>query len=197
MTSFALSDWRTRVHTRLDELETVHANITGHGSRRRWSTEQLNGHLFVVLVGQFQRFARTLHDDALDWLQQQQSPLAGVLADLASRGRRLDRGNPTPDALSADFGKLGMRLHSALRDEDPRNLRRLGRLERAVALRNGIAHDDPRQITQATAGPSEERAMPTLTSYRIHRRAFNALATAMDATVADHLGTLASTTKPW
>lgn len=194
--SAALSDWRTRLSARLDELEAVHASVTGSGPERGWGVQQLTGHLFVALLAQFHSFTRTLHDEALDRLRQQ-SLLAGTLADTASRGRRLDRGNPTPDALSGDFGKLGLRLDSALRQRSPRNTRRLVRLERAVALRNGIVHDDPGQIARATAGPSVERAVPSLTSYRTHRRALNALAIALDAVVAEHLASLMATTRPW
>lgn len=192
--SSALSDWRTRLSGRLDELEAVHASVR-NAPGWSWAVEQLTGHLFVALVAQFHSFSRTLHDEALDWLRQQ-SLLAGTLAALASRGRRLDRGNPTPSALSDDFGKLGLKLEPALRQRSPRNTRRLVRLERAVALRNGVVHEDSGQIARAAAGPSVERAVPTLTSYYIHRRALNALAAALDAVVAEYLASLVVTTRP-
>jgi hypothetical protein len=196
MASLALADWQTRLSVRLDELETIHASATGRGPGRRWGTEQFNGQLFVALVGQFQSYTRDLHDEGLDWLRQQ-SPLARTLADLASRNRRLDRGNPSPAALSEDFARLGLRLQAALRQRSSRNDMRLLRLEKAVHLRNGIAHDDSSELAKAAEGPRAERAVPTLTSYRIHRRALNALAIAVDDVVAEHLGRLASTSRPW
>jgi hypothetical protein len=91
MPSPALLDWRHRLCPRLDELESVHASATGAGPGRRWGDDQLNGQLFVALVGQFQSFARSLHDEVLDWLRQQ-GPATTTLADLAGKNRRLDRG---------------------------------------------------------------------------------------------------------
>ncbi|CAN5176822.1 hypothetical protein BH23ACT9_BH23ACT9_30120 [soil metagenome] len=94
MPSEALNDWRGRLSDRLDELEAIHQSATGAGRGRRWGTEQLNGQLFVALVGQFQGFARGLHDEALDWLRTQ-GPVASVLADTPGSAR--SHGRPGPD----------------------------------------------------------------------------------------------------
>jgi hypothetical protein len=196
MSSFALADWHTPLAARLDELETVHASATGKRAGRPWGTEQLKGQLFVALVGQFQSFARALHDEAVEWLRQH-SPVASALADLATTSRRLDQGNPSPAALSEDFGSLGLWLQAALRQRSPRNRMRLLRLERAVFLRNGIAHDDQSQVAKARAGAPNERVVPTLTSCRTHRQAFSALAGSVDVVVAHHLSTLVTESRPW
>lgn len=155
----------------------------------------MNGHLFVSLVAQFQSFARTLHDEALDSMRSHSRP-ATTLADLAARNRRLDRGNPSPSALAEDFGRLGLSLLPTLQQRSSRNAKRLERLGSAVIIRNAIAHEDRSQLARVTAGRSQDRAVPTLTSYRTHRRALNALAAVMDAVVAEHLVTLIAE-PPW
>lgn len=195
MASHALHSWKNELADRLDELEAVHATATGTGPGRRWGTDQFNGQLFVALVGQFQAFARNLHDEALDWLRQG-TLVARQLAVLAARERRLDKANPGPGALAEDFGRLGMKLPAAVKGRQ-HGARRLVRLERAVDLRNGIAHADAGKVAAAAAPPKNDRAISTLNSYRKHRRAFNGLAEDMDAVVAQHLGLLTGHTPPW
>lgn len=196
MSSLALHDWRTRLASELDQLEAIHRSATGAGAGRRWGTAQFNGQLFVALVGQFQNFARSLHDESLDWLRAQ-GPVASVLADLAAKRRRLDVGNPSPPSLAEDFGRLGLKLESAVAQRSRHGGTRWTRLERAVRLRNGIAHADPSQRSKAEQGTATERAVPTLASYRTHRSALHGLAVDMDVVVAHHLGTLCGTPPPW
>lgn len=195
MASHALQSWKGELADRLDELEEVHATATGTGPGRRWGTEQFNGQLFVALVGQFQAFARNLHDEALDWLRQG-TPVARQLAVLSARERRLDRANPSPGALAEDFGRLGMKFTAAIKGRQ-HGARRLVRLERAVDLRNGIAHADVGKVAAAADPPNSDRATTTLNSYRKHRSAFNGLAEDMDAVVAQHLGLLTGHVQPW
>lgn len=195
MPSQALLDWQGRLSDRLDELETIHQSATGAGRGRRWGTEQLNGQLFVALVGQFQGFARGLHDEALDWLRAQGS-VATVLADNAAIGRQLDKENPHPGNLGADFAKIGLRL-SAEVGKRRWGAKRLHRLDRAVKLRNGVAHDDPSKVALAAQGPATDQALPTLASYRTHRAALDHLASDIDETLAAHLSTLVGTALPW
>lgn len=195
MPSGALTYWQTQLTARLDELEQVHASANGTGPGRRWGTEQFNGQLFVALVGQFQDFARTLHDEALDWLRQH-SAISKQLAELAARNRRLDKGNPSSGALGEDFGRIGMKFTATLKTRR-HGESRLERLDRAVTLRNGIAHADPAKIAAAADPPATALAVAKLSSYRRHRRALNGLAMDIDAVVAHHLGTLTGQAPPW
>ncbi|MGI9017371.1 MAG: hypothetical protein ACR2HR_09775 [Euzebya sp.] len=195
MPSQALIDWRGRLCGRLDELEAIHQSASGTGRGRRWGTEQLNGQLFVALVGQFQGFARGLHDETLDWLRVQ-GQVARVLADNAAIDRQLDKGNPHPGSLGNDFAKIGLRLSDEVGTRRW-GKRRLHRLDRAVKLRNGVAHDDPSKIALAAAGPMTDRALPTLASYRTHREALDHLAEDIDEVVAAHLATLLGMALPW
>lgn len=192
MASQALAHWHTALTPRLDELEALHSEATGTGPGRRWGTQQLNGQLFVALVGQFQGYARSLHDEALDWLRPR-GPIAAVLAATAAQGRQLDRGNPSAGSLGQDFLQLGLQITNALRAHSRYGGSRLDRLEAAVHLRNGIAHADEAKI--ALAGTNG--AVATLPSYRRHRRALDHLAVDMDAVVAQHLSRLGSGPAPW
>ena len=49
---------------RLDELEGVHASLTGTAPGRRWITDQLDRAYLVALSSQFQGFCRDLHSEA-------------------------------------------------------------------------------------------------------------------------------------
>lgn len=195
MPSQALIDWQGRLCGRLDELDAIHQSATGAGRGRRWGTAQLNGQLFVALVGQFQEFARGLHDESLDWLRAQ-GPLATVLADNAALDRQLDKGNPHPGSLGNDFAKIGLRLSEEI-NKRRWGKRRLHRLDRAVKLRNGVAHGDQSGFAKAAVGPPGEAALPTLASYRTHRAAVDHLAVDMDEVVASHLSALLGTGLPW
>ena len=191
MPSGALAHWQSELTDRLDELERIHASATGRGRGRRWGTEQFNGQLFVALVGQFQSFARTLHDDALDWLRLH-SPVARQLADVAATNRSLDRTNPHPGALGEDFGRLGMQFSATIRQRRY-GTTRLERLNAAVTLRNGIAHGDETKLAEAR----DMDAIPTLGSYRRHRSAVDGLTVDMDDAVAHHLSALTGQPRPW
>lgn len=196
LASQALADWQSRLADRLNSLLQIHLRATGSGRGRRWGTHQFNGQLFVALVGQFQGFARALHDEAVDWLLDH-GPVAAVLADQAVVNRQLDKGSPHPGALAGDFGRLGLDLNGQVRTTSRWGSRRLHRLDRAVRLRNGIAHDDPAGLAQAAAGAPSEQAVPSLNSFRVHRRALDRLAVDMDRVVARHLGSLTGARQPW
>lgn len=195
MASTALQYWRGELGGRLDELEQVHASATGTGPGRRWGTEQLNGQLFVALVGQFQSYARDLHDEALDVLRRH-SVVAHQLAEVAARRRRLDRGNPSSRNLGEDFGAIGLDFRAAVGTRQHGSTRLIP-LNRAITLRNGIAHADPTKVVLAAADPTRDRAVSTLTSYRRHRGALDGLAADMDTVVAQHLSALTNSPPPW
>lgn len=68
MASVALATWRTARSSRLDQLFAVHDRIDPRsGPGRRVGTEQLNLALMVALAGEWQGFARDLHDEAVDF----------------------------------------------------------------------------------------------------------------------------------
>ncbi|HLQ44895.1 MAG TPA: hypothetical protein VK137_09220, partial [Planctomycetaceae bacterium] len=75
------------------------------------ATQQLNHAYAVLLSSQFQGFCRSLHAECSGHL------LSGVTAPRLKRilsqefdqGRKLDRGNPNPGNIGADFSRLGAR----------------------------------------------------------------------------------------
>jgi len=196
MASASLQDWNSRISQRLDELEDLHQRATGTARGRRWGTDQFNGQLYVALVGCFQEFARSLHDEALDWLRTSGN-VALVLANNAAINRGLDSGNPHVANLDRDFSKIGLQVTQELKGR-PLSQTRLERLFRAIQLRNGIAHGDQSQLLiAASTQPPGRPAVPTMSSYRTHRSALNGLARDLDGTVATHLGSLLGVPVPW
>lgn len=196
MASASLQDWNSRISPRLDELEDLHKRATGTARGRRWGTDQFNGQLYVALVGCFQEFARSLHDEALDWLRMN-GTVATVLADNAAISRGLDTGNPHVSNLDRDFSKIGLQVTQELKSR-PQGQTRQERLARAIQLRNGIAHGDHSQVLKAASTqPPGRPAVPTMSSYRTHRSALNGLARDLDLIVATHLGSLLGVPVPW
>jgi hypothetical protein len=120
-------------------------------------------------------------------------PIGEVLAATAGEGRQLDRGNPSPGSLGQDFLLVGLHLTNAVRAHSRYGGPRLARLEAAVHLRNGIAHDDESKIALARS----RGAVPTLGSFRRHREALGHLVVDMDVVVAQHLSRLDNGHLPW
>jgi hypothetical protein len=100
--------------------------------------------------------------------------------------RKLDRGNPTPSNLSADFSAFGMELWADVGSTDPLGARRRQALEDLNRWRNAIAHQDWTDI-----GPTLQVA-----DVRRWRRACTRLATAMDRCVRARLRALVGG-NPW
>lgn len=95
MASAALVQWRTVGLARLDELEAVHAGLTGTAPGRRWGTAQLNRQLFVALVAYFQEYCREVHNEAVAVHSDTAVPgQAGVISKLLTERRKLDTQNP-------------------------------------------------------------------------------------------------------
>lgn len=116
MPSQALVDWRSVGLARLAELEAVHAQVTGSARGRQWGTTQLNRSLFIVLVAQFQAYARGLHDQATDvHVAAALSEQRVLVHTLLTQGRKLDTQNPRRAALGSDFGRLGFGFIDAVK----------------------------------------------------------------------------------
>lgn len=193
MTSLAKVHWDSTARAHLDELEQLHRDARGAGPGRRWGTGQLNRILFIVLVAQFQSFARDLHDEAIEVHVAASNPRqANLLRQLFTQGRKLDVQNPHPAALGSDFGRLGFAFAPAHRaagvEAD------LARLETLVRFRNAIAHGNDSEVSQLVA---EGEIAPTLRSYRQYRRAMNRLVDTMDHVVASELAAVLQLPPPW
>lgn len=176
MSSRALRNWQTRSRKVLDEVEAAHAVVGGGRGARAFARQQINQAYVVLLSSQFQRFCRDLYDESADHLisRPEHAPLNPVLRGLLIHGRRLDRGNPNPSNIGADFERLGVSFWDAVRGRSRQNPARQRRLEELNTWRNAIAHHDFRD--PLLRGASHVR----LAQVRRWRSACNALAVEFD-----------------
>src|ERR1700733_1603010 len=198
MPSVAYQDWAGARRARIDEWVSAHLSVGGSGPGRRWRTEQLNWSLTLRLAGEFQGFARDLHNEAVDYCVQPiaivNQSLANIVRTSMTDHRKLDMGNASPGALGNDFLALGLPLWPALEAADKRASTWNRELEALNLARNAIAHDDQKKFIKL----STFRKVPiTLTVVRNWRRDLDALAAAMDSVVGDYLGTLLGGPRPW
>lgn len=195
--SVALARWRTDRHQRLEELLAAHRTVGGPGPGRRWRTRELNWALTLRVAGEFQGYARELHDLAVDYFV---TTVAGGNVDLeallrvrTTANRQLDRGNAQPGSLGSDFALLGLTLWPALEGADPQASDWNASLERLNTARNAIAHVD-----QPTLDKLRLDGHPvTLDAVRTWRRDLDRLAATMDDVVSAYLDRLLGYGRPW
>lgn len=195
-TSQALDAWRNERASELDRVESVHKLVTGAARGRRWDSEHLNCAIISRLLSEFQGFARDLLTDSVDHIVSGFSIADPGLASMTRaaylRGCGLSTGNPTWNALDADFGRCDVKLRVALDARYPtRGPQWRNKLERAIYARNAIAHaDDVKLVT------CRNRHDLTLRRAREWRSALDGFATGLDAVVGAHLKTMTGT-DPW
>lgn len=151
----------------------------------------MNHSYCVLLAAEFQGYCRELHNESIFTLRAAVPPLmAQTVADEFRLNRQLDRANPTPSVLAADFGRFGFDLWPAVDAIDPRGklLRRL--LEELNLWRNAIAHSD---FNPARLGG---RITVPVRRVRRWRAACHRLARRLDAVVGNRLRLLTGV-RPW
>lgn len=195
MASNALTAWGSTGRQRLKELEDLHVQATGSQPGRRWNTQQFNRGLFIALVAQFQLFARSLHDEAVDvHVGLAVAAQQGVLRNLLVQGRKLDTGNPRKSSLGHDFGRLGFAFVDSIESTSPTGADDLTSLDHLVTFRNAIAHGNETEIkAMVAAGGIKE----TKTSFRAYLKIADRLAGTMDDVVATKLAALLNVARPW
>jgi hypothetical protein len=141
--SASLRTWLGPRAAKLDEIEAAHRAV-GVSLGRRWATEQLNQAYAVLLSSQFQGFCRDLHSECVDRFVRAASavPMAQVIRAALVLARRLDRGNPNPANIGADFNRLGVDLWPEIQRADRRSAIRQLRIAQLAEWRNAIAHQD-------------------------------------------------------
>jgi hypothetical protein len=197
MASSALEAWQIQRQRRIDELLAAHAIVGGSGPGRRWDTEQLNWALTLRVAGEFQGFARDLHDLAVDHfvtvVARGDDRLSLVLRLQLTENRTLDRGNATPGAIGADYRRFGLSLWDALRSADYRAHLWNRKLELLNEARNAIAHANDAKLVAL-----RERGYPIkLKTVRRWKDALDGLAATMDDVVSDYLDSLLGGGRPW
>jgi hypothetical protein len=192
MPSAAFQIWTGDRRRRLDGIEHAHRSVVGSGPGRRIALQQLNQAYTLLLSAQFQGFCRDLHTEAVVRLVQSITPV-GLQIPIRRElllNRKLDRGNPNPGNIGADFDRLGPDLWVEARVLDPRNRQRQNMLAEMSEWRNAIAHQDfdPVRLGGTT--------ILRLARVRTWRRACHALARSFDSVVRDYLQTVTGRL-PW
>jgi hypothetical protein len=197
MPSAALLQWQSDRASRIAELFSAHTAVGGNGPGRRIGTLQLNWALTLRLAGEFQAYARELHDLAVNHLVSEIAPRGTTLAILLrtnlTRSRELDRGNAQPRSLANDFGRLGLDFWPALVAKDPQAEDLKESLHALNRARNAIAHAEDHKL----AALASEGFPMRLTTVRRWHRHLGRLTRCMDGAVAESLAQLTGTRAPW
>lgn len=191
MPSNALFRWNGERGEALDEIENAHAMVGGTERGRRYATQQINFAYATLLSSHFQGFCRDLHSECIDHLTGVVPPhLQALMRTEFIWNRSLDRGNPHPGAIGADFNRLAVDLWTDVYRLDARNERRRELLRELVGWRNAIAHQDFDSVS-----PGGSAALH-LARVRAWRSAVNALARYFDQAMCSYLQVLLGAA-PW
>ena len=161
------------------------------GRGRRYATEQVNHAYAVLLSSHFQGFCRDLHTECVDHIVQKvPAALQNVIRGELVRDRKLDRGNPNPGNIGADFARLGLPIWDKVKAIDRRNDARRQLLEELNNWRNAIGHQD--------FDPTKLGGRTTLRLQEVNawRQACDQLARAFDKVIRTHLKALMGS-PPW
>lgn len=104
------------------------------------------------------------------------------------QNRKLDRGNPNPGNIGADFAPFGLAFWDEVKRLDIRNRSRLNYLEDLNSWRNAIAHQDYSRFPKGSTLHFQ--------SVKIWRSACNQLAIDFDAVLCDHVQSITGV-RPW
>src|SRR5947209_2650450 len=193
MPSLSLHTWFTERASTLKVIERAHGSVRGSGPGARAATQQINQAYAVLLSAQFQAFCRDLHSECADHLvvPVADPDLRAMLRDNLIFGRKIDRGNPNPANLGADFNRFGLVFWSLVDVHRPQNATRKTALEEMNLWRNAIAHQD---FTAAMLKGG--RPNLTLAQVQTWRKACDGLARSFADVLRGHLKTLTSLA-PW
>jgi hypothetical protein len=195
--STAYLAWFGYRQARIGQLLVAHQTLSGTGRGSRSRAEQLSWVLTLRLAGEFQGFARELHDVAVDHLVAVvaggNTGLANVLRAGMTARRQLDRGNASPANLEEDYLRLGVLFWPDLRAANSRAPAWKANLAALNEARNAIAHVDERKLNALRA-----RGYPiTLTTVSRWKTSLDGLVRTMDDVVGAYLGRLLGTGSPW
>lgn len=193
--SRAHARWKTTRSADLDRVFGVHHKITGSGAGRRHDAEHLNGAIIARLVAEFQGYCRDLHDEAVDHVVGRLGVTdPGLLALTRAayiRGRDLNTGNPTWNALRNDFGRLEMRFQVEMDARYSSSPKLRDALKEILYARNAVVHADEVKLMNC-----RNRKHLTLRQSRLWRGSLNRLASGIDHATGAHLKVL-TRQAPW
>ena len=100
---------------------------------------RLNYAYAVILSSQFQAFCRDLHSESVDYLViVVPAALQNTLREEFLLNRTLDRGNPHPGGIGADFKRLGVDFWPEVYAYHASNNRRRDLLQELIEWRNAL-----------------------------------------------------------
>jgi hypothetical protein len=191
MPSRSLIRWAGERAGALDEIENAHVMVGGTERGRRYATQQINYAYAALLSGHFQGFCRDLHSECVDqFVTILPAHVQGVMREELTWNRSLDRGNPHPGAVGADYNRLGLTFWARVHAVDARNARRREQLQELMDWRNAIAHQD---FDPVAAGGAATLHLATVRGWR---SALGALARSFDAAMYNYLEPLLGRA-PW
>ncbi len=144
MPSVSLQTWQNVRTQALDELEFAHRSVGGSSRGRRHATQQINHAYAVLLSSQFQGFCRDLHSECVDYFAKSvpNGILRAAFSKLFIQNRKLDKGNPNPGNIGADYNRFGLAFWDEVGSLSFQNQDRQRRLDTLNTWRNAIAHQD-------------------------------------------------------
>jgi hypothetical protein len=191
MPSQSLNRWQTDRAAVLDGLLAALGVIRGSGSEHRTAIQHLSRSFAVMLSAEFQGFCKDLHREcAAHFASQAPATIEDVVLQQFLAQRLLDRGNPNPGNIGADFNRLGLRLFDEAQNADSRVGDWRMRLDHLNEWRNAIAHND------YTLPRIANHPQLTANQLRLWRSACNHLAVVFDRVLGRHL-TAKTGVKPW
>lgn len=178
-----------------------HASVGGvSGPGRPLDVSKPLAHAYIiVMLSEFQGFARDLHDLATERLVAASAagaPYRPLLIEGLTTGRAIDHGNATQHAMKRDFRRLGISainigaynsrwLHPGGTDSKT--------FDALVRLRNALGHGNATQLrTLISSGEVKDN----VTRARHQLPVLNGYASALDHIVWDHL-TKTTGSEPW
>ncbi len=193
MPSVSCARWLSDRRSALDEIEEAHRSVGGTGPGRRYATQQINQAYVVLLCSQFQAFCRDLHSECTDFfvMPMADPTLRQLLRANLVLNRKLDRGNPNPGNIGADFSRFDLPFWPLVDAHRAQNPQRRAALEELNLWRNAIAHQDFAP-TMLRAG----RPVLHLAQVQAWRKACDGLARSFDEVLAAHIRRLTGTL-PW
>jgi hypothetical protein len=143
-----------------------------------------------MLSAEFQGFCKDLHRECAEhFAAQVPAGIEDVILQQFLAQRLLDRGNPNPGNIGADFNRLGLKLFDEAFRTDHRVLTWRQELDTLNEWRNAVAHND------YTAPRITARTL-TMARLRSWRSACNHLSSVFDRVLGRHLE-LKTRVKPW
>jgi hypothetical protein len=183
MPSDALLAWQTNRMARLQNVEADCLHLEGLHAADPGRVQEYIRSYVVLLSAEFQGFCRDLHYECAAKLVLSVTPLAlqDVLRSQCVFRLKLDTGNANPGNLGDDFNRYQFKFWAAVLALDPRHEPRKNRLDMLNTWRNAIAHHD---YDPAALGGTATLTIPQVRDWRTD---CDALATAFDTVVRDHL----------